>query len=199
MIRINLLPEVKRKAPRKKLVIAKQIPFAWIVAGLVAVVLAGAASLVFHLRQIEKLSEKQRDVVRIQEDIKKFKVQQGLVEKARQQRNSLTQKLEVINTLKQRQSGPVHLLNDLAGAIPPKLWLSQMSETGGAMTLGGFAVDNKQIALFMENLAKDPLFGNIELVNSTSASAGRAGDTMPTKSFTVNCRINATKEKTTTK
>jgi type IV pilus assembly protein PilN len=195
MIRINLLPEVKRKAPRKKIAIARQIPFAWIVAGLVAIVLASAASLVFHVRMIEKLKDKVDQATARQADIKKYKDEQVKVEKARQQRNALAQKLEVIATLKQRQAGPVRLLDDLASSMPPKLWLTQMAETGGSLSLTGMAVDNKQIALFMENLTKHPLFENVELVNSTSGSGARGGETLPAKQFQVSCRLNMAKEK----
>ncbi|NLH50144.1 MAG: PilN domain-containing protein [Myxococcales bacterium] len=196
MIRINLLPEVKRKAP-KRVKVARQIPFTWIISALIAVILAGAASLFIHLRMVDELHKRQQQMAQIQEDIKQYKVHQGLVEQARKQRNALAQKLEIISTLKKRQTGPVRLLDELAGAIPAKLWVTEMNETTSSMSLSGYSLDHKQIALFMENLEKSPIFSNVELVSSTAeAQAGKTkgAASMPVKSFQLNCQLNVLKE-----
>jgi type IV pilus assembly protein PilN len=195
MIRINLLPEVKRKVPKKKVKVARQIPYTWIIAGLAAVLLAGTASLLMHLRMVEKLNDKQQQAVQMQEEIKRYKIQEGLVEKARAQRNALTTKLEIIASLKQRQTGPVRLLDELAAAMPPKVWLSEMAETGAAMTINGYAVDNRQIAQFMENLAKRQVFSNVELVSSRiDAAQDKKRDNMPVKTFQLTCHVDLTKD-----
>jgi type IV pilus assembly protein PilN len=194
MIRINLLPEVKRKAPKRKTKIARQVPYTWIIASLVAVLLAGVASMLIHLKMVERVEDRQKQAEAIQVEIDKFKIQQSLVEKARQQRNALAQKLEIIATLKRRQTGPVRLLDEMASAIPPKLWLEDMAEAGSGLTLTGYAVDHIQIANFMDNLRKSPIFSNIELVSSVAAKAagGSSGGSgpIPVKNFEVTAKIS---------
>lgn len=191
MIRINLVPEVKRKAPKRKAKVARQIPYTWIVVSLIAVILAGVASLVMHLKMVERLEERQQQAAVIQKEIEKFKIQQSLVEKARKQRNALAQKLEIIATLKRRQTGPVRLLDELAATVPTKLWLQEMAEGGGRINLTGYAVDHTQVANFMQNLKKSQLFNNVELLSATAGRAEATGvkTAFPVKSFEINCGV----------
>ena len=192
MIRINLLPEVKRKAPKRKTKVSLQIPYTWIIASLVAVILAGVVSLLVHLKVTEKLEDRQQQAVSIQKEIENYKVQQSLVEKARKQRNALAQKLEIITILKRRQIGPVRLLDELASSVPSKLWLEEMAEVGHTLTFTGFSLDHIQIASFMESLQKSKLFSNVELISaSASKSSGRRGVSggagFPVKAFEITC------------
>ncbi len=183
MIRINLLPEAKRKAPKakgKKQKVAREIPFVWIISGLIVVLVTVALLGVFHMRLVKKHEDLQAQIVTVENEISKMKVQGGLVQKAREQRNALAQKLEIINTLKKRQTGPVSLMAQLADAIPKRLWLGTMTQDGNKVTLGGFAIDHRQIADFMENLEKSTLFQNVELVNiSTPAGGGQGAGAAP--------------------
>lgn len=194
MIKINLLPEVKRKAiKKKKVAVSRQIPFTWIIAGLAVVLVTCALLALHHMQLVEEHQVVQKKITDMQSEISKLKVQQGLVEKARMQRNELAQKLEIINTLKKRQTGPVQLMSQLAAATPRRVWLSEMSEAGTALTLTGFAVDHRQIALFMEKLQISPMFSEIELIrasSSTMSSGIRGGAPVPMKEFELTCNVS---------
>lgn len=199
MIKINLLPEVKRKATKKKVRVSREIPYTWIIAAIIAVLVSCAVLGAFHLRLIQDQKELQNEIAGIKQKISALKVQQGLVEKAREQRNQLAQKLEIISTLKKRQIGPVQLLDQLAGSIPSRLWLAEMSESGNAMTVTGFSTDHKQIAMFMRKIKKAPIFSNVELIRSvTSREGGGRGRRgmqgmrarVPIKEFEITCRVN---------
>ncbi|MDP8224693.1 MAG: PilN domain-containing protein [Candidatus Lernaella stagnicola] len=194
MIRINLLPEVKRKAPKRKTKVARQIPYTWIVVALIAVVMAGFVTWLYHTKLTEKLEERQKQAAAIQKDIEKYKIQQSLVETARKQRNALAQKLEIIASLKRQQTGPVRLLDEMASAIPAKLWLQEMSSSGSSLTITGYAIDHIQIAAFMENLKKSKVFHNVELISAIADRAGsRRGapglSPVPVKNFELTCNV----------
>lgn len=198
MIKINLLPEVKRKAVKKKVKVSREVPYTWIIAAVIALLVTVALLGAFHVRLIKDQKRLQNEITDIKQEISALKVQQGLVEKAREQRNQLAQKLEIISTLKRRQIGPVQLLDQLAGAIPARLWLSEMSESGNAMTVTGFSTDHKQIALFMQKIKKTSIFTDVELINATSSREGgrqraRGQDQIPVKEFEITCRINYSK------
>jgi type IV pilus assembly protein PilN len=76
-------------------------------------------------------------------------------------------KLDVINNLKKGKTGPVLLLSAVADAVPKeKLYLTNLKEASGILTLTGVAMDNETVALFMDNLgtAKDVITpGSVEL------------------------------------
>jgi len=195
MIKINLLPEVKRKVVKKRAKVAREIPFTWIIAGIVALLLTSALLAWIHVKMIEEQSDLQKQIAQVEQEINRLNKEQEHVERARVQRNALAQKLEIIATLKKRKTGPVHLLDQLAGSIPARVWLSEMNETGNAMTISGFAIDHTQIALFMDNLKKSPFFSNIELISAGSLEGQKKpqnqfASTLPTKQFEITCRVS---------
>jgi len=191
MIKINLLPEVKRKKAEKKKVRApRQIPYTWIVGGLVALLLTAALLTWNYTRLIAEQSDMKREISSNENKISELKAQQLLVEQARRDRNTLAQKLEVIANLKRRQTGPVLLLDQLAQALPPRLWLSQLNENNTAMSLSGYALDHRQIALFMENLKKSTIFTNIELINTGVSTASVSGEQVPVKSYELSAQLS---------
>jgi Tfp pilus assembly protein PilN len=197
MIRINLLPEAKRKAPKAKgkkpIRPPREIPFVWIIAGLIVVLITAAGLAMWHMGLVREQEDLQKQTTAIEGQISQMKVQQGLVQKAREQRNNLAQKLEIINTLKKRQTGPVNLMAQLAGAMPRRLWLSAMTQNSSAITLSGFAVDHRQIAEFMENLQKSPLFHGVELINIQTQQSGGGGQQgappVPLRQFEITCQL----------
>ena len=196
MIRINLLPEAKRKAPKvkgKKQKVARQIPFVWIISGLIVVLVTVALLALYHMRLVKTQEDLQKQIVAVDNQISQMKVQQGLVQKAREQRNALAQKLEIIGTLKKRQTGPVNLMAQLADAIPKRLWLSSMTENANAISLAGYAIDHRQIAEFMENMERSTLFQGVELVSIQTQHLGGGGQAgvppVPLRQFEITCQL----------
>jgi Tfp pilus assembly protein PilN len=58
------------------------------------------------------------------------------------------------------------VLDDLAMALPGKLWLTSLKEKNGKMEIKGIAFDNQDIAKFMTNLESYGVIKNVELVIS---------------------------------
>jgi hypothetical protein len=80
----------------------------------------------------------------------------------------------------------VHVLDHLSGATPEKLWLTEMREAGGSMTLFGKGLDNQTIALFMRNLGASPYFENVDLVETKQIEEGQA----KLKEFSIRASVN---------
>jgi type IV pilus assembly protein PilN len=172
MIRINLLPEVSRKVTKKKAKPVRQIPVTWIIIGLVAVLLTCVILGVIQWAYNKKADNIREEIAAVQVEIRKLGIEIQKVDQFKAQKEDLEKKLNVIHQLKVAQLGPVRLLDQLASAIPPRLWLIEVSESGDAITILGASTELVQISTFVENLQKSPYFSDVELTSATSAASG---------------------------
>jgi type IV pilus assembly protein PilN len=103
-------------------------------------------------------------------------------------------KLAVIKNLETKKTGPVHLLDEIAMAVPKeKLWLNNLSESAGVLKLAGTAMDNETVALFMTNLERSEYIHSVELVSARLQHL--APQRLNVADFTLECRTYAYQEK----
>ncbi len=165
MIKVNLLRDQStKKHLRKKGVLPgflTSIGFL-MVTGIVLIV-AGMAAYYFSLtREIEGLTEN-RDRLRLE-----FVRLQGLkrqiteFEKLKKLQES---KIQVIEQLKEAQTGPVLLLNHVIQSIPPGsgIWLTNLDQKGERVLIVGFTKRAEYLPDFMTNLAATKFFKSVDL------------------------------------
>ncbi len=145
MIRINLLPF---RAARKKENIRRQISV--FVLSVVCLVLLMGFVFLNLSRTVAALeadmSSKKKELATYAETTKKIEALKKKIAEVRA-------KLNVIKELESKKTGPVLLLDELSIAVPKeKLWLTDLNEKNGILTLKGTAMDNDTVALFMTNL-----------------------------------------------
>jgi type IV pilus assembly protein PilN len=156
MIRINLLPF---RAARKKENIRRQL----MVYGLSVVLLFCIMGYTFFYLS-STLSGLKEDEKRIQDELRSYEQTIKRIAELEKKIKEIRAKLAVIRELEKNKTGPVHLLDEIAMAVPrEKLWLSSMKESKGSMTLTGTAMDNETIALFMTNLEKSDYISGVDL------------------------------------
>ena len=165
MIRINLLPVRQRR----KLEAARRELFIALFGGVLVLFacLAGWGGL--QVRHAALRAE----VVALQKEVERLGVEVTQVDALEKFRDDLQRKLSVIDGLRRRKTGPVHMLDDLAIATPERLFLESVSERDGAIQIVGFAVSNELISQFLRQLDASPYFDavflqNIEAVNAKS-------------------------------
>ena len=156
MIRINLLPF---RAARKKENIRRQL----MIYGLSVVCLLSLMGWSFiHLTTT--LSDLKIEEENKQKELKTYEATIRKIADLEKKIKEIRAKLEVIRELERNKTGPVHLLDEIAMAVPKeKLWLSSMKETKGSLTLTGTAMDNETVALFMTNLEKSDYISDVDL------------------------------------
>lgn len=116
-------------------------------------------------------------------DLKKItKEVRGLEKK----REMLKRKIEIIEALKSRKIGPVHVLDDLNIAVPEKSWLLEVRDKGGVLRIDGLALDNQTIADFIKRLEKSEYFIRVDLLEARQEEV--RGVKM--KRFAVSAKIN---------
>lgn len=158
MIRVNLLPvrEIEAKVGRKQEALGGSVC-------LVLILLIAGAVYAYQARQISnleaELAELQQEITKLNSEVRQVgELQKGVGE--------LKEKNKIIEDLNNKRTGPVQVMESLAGATPARLWLTEFKETGGTVTINGFATDNQTIADFLKTLARIPNFKNVELLES---------------------------------
>ena len=126
-----------------------------IIAMLVLGVLAGAAYWYFNKRELG-----QRQEVAAQRSAEADKLETIIkeVDDFQKRKDSLQQRIDLINQLKQNQKGPVRIMDQISRDLPDLVWLDSMEISGGKVQLAGRGLNANAIALFIENVKNDPYF-----------------------------------------
>ncbi|MGE5218793.1 MAG: PilN domain-containing protein [Chloroflexota bacterium] len=166
MIRINLLPVKQLQAEVSR---RRQVTIGAVILGMVLVLLAG-----IYFYQSHQLSELETELAGLRTELQvlnaKVKEVGDLQVKIKEARG----KQKIIEDLNQKKTGPVLVMASLSRATPTSLWLTDLRETGGSVTMNGWAADNETIADFMRSLDGSKFFSNVELVESTQGTAANS-------------------------
>jgi Tfp pilus assembly protein PilN len=81
------------------------------------------------------------------------------------QADNYKRRVDVIDGLRQNQTGPVNLLAMLGETVngTEAVWLSKMDDTGGTIRLEGTALSTDAVANLIANLQKTGFFKNVEI------------------------------------
>ena len=159
MIKINLISEAPTAAVAKRKrtefsLGAKQGDIILVTVLAIAVAVSGTWWFLLKSERDElKELERQRTVERdeLQEYIDK-------VEELEAKRALLKRKVDVINDLKNKQHGPVRIMDEVSRALPDLVWLTQFKLSGNAITITGQAMDENAVANYYSNLDSSPFF-----------------------------------------
>jgi type IV pilus assembly protein PilN len=177
MIHINLLPV---RALKKKETTRQMISTLLLSIGLLIIII-----VFFHLSLSREISRKDAQIAAYNEEIKRLKLDTKDISKFKAEREDLQRRLNIIHTLERAKTGPLRVLDELAMALPGKLWLTSLKEKDGKMELKGIAMDNPTIAQFMTNLEKTGAIKNVELVVSQQLERKN----LKLKEFTLTCQV----------
>lgn len=159
MIKINLLPF---RAERKKENVRRQLS----VYGLTVVLLMLGMVYTF-MTMNSKLAELTAREAAVTAELARYADTNRLLKEINDKIADVRSKLEVIGSLEQAKTGPVLLMEEIARAVPKdRLWLRILAEKDGILTIGGSAMDNDTVALFMTALEKADHIRTVDLVNT---------------------------------
>jgi type IV pilus assembly protein PilN len=167
MIRINLLPIKQLAAEVSR---RREITIGAVFLGLAAFVI-----IVVHLTQVYRLSSLQSELSGLRAELQSLNTKIKEVGDLQNKIKDLRSKNTIIDDLNKKKSGPGLVMENLANAAPPTLWLTELKETNGSLTLNGLAVDNKTVADFISGLEASKHFKTVELVETTQGSGPTAG------------------------
>jgi type IV pilus assembly protein PilN len=173
MIRINLLPV---KALRAEVERRREIITGSTVLAAVVVLLGG-----MHGYQSYQLSQLQTELTTLRNELQALNVKIKEVGDLQIKIKDLRGKNKIIEDLNRKKSGPVLVMESLSNSTPGSLWLTDLRESGGNVTMNGLAVDNQTIADFLKSIAASKYFNNVELIETTQG----AGPSASLKKFSI--------------
>jgi type IV pilus assembly protein PilN len=175
VIRINLLA-VERERTRKPRVLIPAAHRVTVGASflLIATVL-GIGWWFWSLRQHS--SQLDAEIARAETETVQLRTVLGQVQKYEARKAQLQQRVTLIEQLRQGQSAPVHVLDQISRSIPDRLWLMEMKQTGAEFAISGFATSLTALSDFVANLEASRWFKKpVEIVDSQVQSDQKTGE-----------------------
>ena len=184
MIRINLLPV--RQA--RKVEAARRDILLGAIGGAIVLVLCMVAWGAAQAHQASVLA----DVRKVEAEIAAAKADKDAVDEMEKKMGELDKKLAVIEELRTRKIGPVHMLDELAMATPERVTVTTLTEKGGLIELVGVSVSNEVISQFLRALDASPYFEQVFLkdIEASKEVKDRASRSqIPLKKFKLSARF----------
>ncbi len=163
MIRINLLPTKKKKK--------KPTPVPGYIAATVILTVIVVIALVFVYYQTQSTyntlkatkADNEARLKDLRAKLKKLKNYEKLVV-------DVEKKKKIIIGLREKQSVPVKILDELSRQLPTGVWLSELRYNGRNIKLVGSAFTNSDVVNYVNNLKKSNLFSSVFLAESKHRS-----------------------------
>ena len=190
MIRINLLGTPKPKNRRPGAPAAPAIEIGDVGSPMVKILVAILLAAVVNGYEWYYLNHKAQTIatkmaVAEQENRALSDVKAKYLDRQKQADN-YKRRVDVIDSLRAAQHGPVDLLNTIGDTIngTEAVWLSTMKDQGGSIAIEGMALSTDAVANLISNLQKTGYFKNIEIKETYQDEQVK---TMQAFQFTLTC------------
>jgi type IV pilus assembly protein PilN len=160
MAKINLLPwrqELNKQRQQEFLVVNAAVALT-----------AAAIVMFFHILISTQLSDQEERKAFIQSEIATLDNQIKQIDELQARKDELLARMKVIQDLQGRRPIVVRVFDELAHAVPDKIYLSSFQRAGDTFTIEGFAESNTQVSAFLRNLNASAWFKNPVLSNVTA-------------------------------
>jgi type IV pilus assembly protein PilN len=140
-------------------------------------------------------TELDNEIARSQREAQQLRSLLNEVKTFEDRRGQLQQRVQLIEQLRSGQSVPVQLLDHVSRSLPDMLWLTEMNQENGAVTIQGRSTTLIALSDFVGNLGSTPLLSKpIEIVNSqveatSGAAQARGPAPIETIKFTVRAQL----------
>ncbi len=186
MIRINLLA-VERGATTR----AALVPAAHRVAiAATVILLATALSVGWWSWSLRRASEKLDEALATADaETRQLRSVLAQVQMFETRRTALHQRVTLIEQLRRGQTGPVRVLDEIARALPGRLWLTELSQKGDELRLTGMATSLAGVSDLVANLEASAWFRKpVDIIDSEISHDPPAGGLVK---FSVRATVNS--------
>jgi type IV pilus assembly protein PilN len=166
MIKINLIAE-RKVATRKKVAfdVGQKLTI-----GCSLILVATALLVGWRYWALgQQSSQLDADIVAAQREAKQLHSVIAQVQQFEQRKAQLQQRVQLIEQLRQEQTGPVHMLDQVSRALPPMMWLTGLTQTGNPneVEITGKCVSLTGLSDFVGNLEASGYFKrSVEILKS---------------------------------
>jgi len=184
MIKVNLLPF---RAAKRIENIRRQISIYFL-----SIILLISIMGFFYWRQTTEFQRLREEEKRLNLEFHRYQKILKKVSILNKKIKEIQTRLNVIEELSRKKRGPVRLLDEICMAVPKdQLWLTQLNESGGKLTLKGIARDNEVVAKFMVNLERTYSIRSVDLDSTSLTKVSN----YKLVSFSLQCKTIEYKEK----
>ncbi len=164
MIRINLLPVARERAPQRVLVPAAHR----VTIAATLILLATTVFIGWWFWSLQQQSQGlDQEIARVEEETRQIQSVLEQVRKFEAQKTVLQQRVSLIEQLRKGQAAPVHLLDEISRSLPERLWLNELSQTGSEFTMSGVTDSLTAVSDFVANLENTRWFQKpVEILDS---------------------------------
>ena len=162
MIRINLLPI---RQTQKRQTVQQQL-----LLGAACLIVTLIGCIVWYAKVSSDAKSLQQSIAQKRQDVTKLEKIIGEINQLEDKRKELEEKQKIISNLRKGKTGPVRALDDLSSLIPDRVWVTNLSEKRGAVTLEGKAITHEDVSAFMKALQKSKYFTGVTLDYSKESS-----------------------------
>jgi len=195
VIRINLLGVERKQA--KKAAVVPSFDLGQRLTVLCSLILVGSLLGIgwWYWSLTNTATELDNEIARSQREAQQLRSLLTEVKTFEDRRGQLQQRVQLIEQLRGGQSVPVQLLDHVSRSLPDMLWLTEMNQENGAVTIQGRSTTLIALSDFVGNLGSTPLLAKpIEIVNSqveaaTGASQAKGQAPIETIKFTVRATL----------
>ena len=173
MIRINLLPY---RSKRRQSQILQHIAALLIV---VSISGFGIFVVVFIKKSELTALEDEFSDLKAQNDVLRIKI--GKIKDLDNLRADVERKLALVDQLQEGRFYSLVTLSGLADLIPENVWLNNIRDANGSLSISGMGESNKAVANFMRALDESGKFSNISLKTIARSNSGN----VPIRTFSL--------------
>ncbi len=171
MIKVNLLKDPSARSSRRTFVKPKMSRGTGpALVAFIVLVAAGMGAWFFYVNmQKNKLTATKQELVDKENHLKELKVKLARYQEDKIEKQK---RIDVIEELQKRQTGPVLLMNHVLASIPRDrlLWLTTMNQKDDRVQIVGYTERIEAIPDFMTNLAKNDFFQSVDLESIESSN-----------------------------
>jgi type IV pilus assembly protein PilN len=163
MIQINLLPvrEWRRKEAVRQQISIFALSLIFLIVGLLAVGLTIQG----------KVRAQRQYLASLEGNVAKYAHVNKKIEQINKEQEQIENRFKAMERLQEDRTTTVRILDEIVSSIPiDRLWLTELSLKENNVQLGGVAMDNHTVALFMRRLETSPMFGLVNLISTTQKS-----------------------------
>jgi Tfp pilus assembly protein PilN len=157
MIKINLLPTKKKKS----LVLPR--PFIY---GIIASILLLIIMVVVTFYLNKQIATMKTNVFAKEQRLKQLKAKLVEVQNYEKDNQEFREKTRIIEQLKKNQVIPLILLDEVSERLPKGVWLTQLEDEGGTVSIQGFAFTNSDLVSYVQNLKNSKYLSEVMLIES---------------------------------
>jgi Tfp pilus assembly protein PilN len=163
MIKVNLLRDQPARMRKQTFVKPTVSRMGLILTAIFLLVAGGMGSWYFYINNQVKTFTEKRNKLRIEEA--RLQALKKEIEKFEKMKRLRQSRIDVIEKLKEDQTGPVLLLNNVLQSIPQDgvMWLTSLTQKDDRIKIVGFAQNTEAIPDFMSNLTASGIFQVVDL------------------------------------